>query len=433
MNRKAKSLLKHKGILIAALAIFVLSCAAFIGGTTGFITLSPAGTSSDTSASYLLGGPAIIGYSEPIFEALNPVPDFKAPEQKVSPALEEQVKVAIANEPEKKISVLIQVKDEAQLNALSKIVEDRGGEIQGSFGIGNTIVADLPPERVAELSEQDDVFQIGADLPVTAMLDNSVPHINGSYAWDLGYTGAGVKIAVLDTGVQDNHPMLDSRVILQKSFIDGVGVADVWTHGTHCAGIAAGSKTAGGLYDGVATEALIMNGKVLDDNGQGSFSGVIAGINWAVDPDGNPATDDGADIISLSLGAAANDPYSAVSMAIKDAMDAGVAVVVSSGNCGLPNICQNNFVGVTTPGDSPYAITVGAVDNQDNIASFSSRGLIPGVLIDGQPMIKPDVVAPGVDVFSSIPGSQYMKKSGTSMAAPHVAGAVALLLQANPE
>ncbi|MBU2476109.1 S8 family serine peptidase, partial [Candidatus Micrarchaeota archaeon] len=154
-------------------------------------------------------------------------------------------------------------------------------------------------------------------------------------------------------------------------------------------------------------------------------SSIINGINWAVDPDGNSQTDDGADIINMSLGGAYADLNSPIVYAIKDAIDAGVLVVVASGNCGsgCPSGSCNGYIGIETPGISPKAITVGAVDKQNNWACFSSGGIINEI-------IKPDIVAPGVNINSSVPEG-YSAFSGTSMATPHVAGAAALLLQSN--
>ena len=153
--------------------------------------------------------------------------------------------------------------------------------------------------------------------------------------------------------------------------------------------------------------------KVLSSFGSGSFSDVIAGIERATDPDGDPNTDDAADIINMSLGGGGN-PDDSVSQAVDPASALGVAVVISAGNSG------SRYQSIGSPGVARTAITVGATDDNDVIAGFTSRGPVPG-----EWAIKPDVVAPGVSILSAVPKegvlgdpSGYLRLSGTSMAAP---------------
>ena len=194
-------------------------------------------------------------------------------------------------------------------------------------------------------------------------------------------------------------------------------------HGTHVAGIVGASGTG----TGVAPDVSFLAFKVLGQFGSGSFSDVIAGIERATDPDGDPNTDDGADIINLSLGSR-GDPDDPVSKAVDAAVDLGVVVVVSAGNSG------SSYQTIGSPGVARKAITVGASDNTDAIASFSSRGPVPG-----EWAIKPDIVAPGVSILSTVPTegvlgdpSGFRRLSGTSMSAPHIAGAAALIKQLHP-
>ncbi|MBD3249046.1 S8 family serine peptidase, partial [Candidatus Woesearchaeota archaeon] len=226
-------------------------------------------------------------------------------------------------------------------------------------------------------------------------------------AWNSGYKGSGVKVAVLDTGIDDNEAFED-RIIMSEDFVNSGSVLDYQGHGTHVAGIVAGD----GKYKGVAPDAHLMNAKVLDDYGRGSTSSIISGIEWAVDND--------ADIISLSLGAPVSEDIP-LNDALQDAMDNGVIAVVASGNCGKG--CSG-FEGVTSPGNYEDVITVGAVDGSMGYADFSSGQNI-GLYI------KPDIVAPGVDIMSYYTSGSYKSMSGTSMATPHVAGAAALLLEKN--
>ncbi|MFD5745398.1 S8 family serine peptidase [Streptomyces massasporeus] len=261
-----------------------------------------------------------------------------------------------------------------------------------------------------------------------ASLDKSVPQIGAPKAWSAGYDGKGTKIAVLDTGVDATHDDLKGQVVGAKNFTTSPDASDKVGHGTHVASIAAGTgKKSGGKYKGVAPGAKILNGKVLDDGGFGSDSEILAGMEWAAA--------EGADVINMSLGGGdtpAIDPLEAAVNKLSD--EKGVLFAIAAGN-------EGDFGEQTigSPGSAAAALTVGAVDDKDVLADFSSRG--PGM--DGA--LKPDVTAPGVDITAaSAPGNQiaqevgekpagYMTISGTSMATPHVAGAAAILKQQHPD
>jgi subtilisin family serine protease len=289
-----------------------------------------------------------------------------------------------------------------------------------------TTLSGAEVERVRHLPYVDYVSE---DLPVEALLDDSVPLINADDVWNdpnLGAKGDGVTIAIIDTGIDYTHPDLggcsevgpECRVVGGYDFINNdADPMDDHGHGTHVAGIAAGN---GGIV-GVAPDATLLAYKVLNLGGSGSFSTVIAGVEQAVE--------DGADVMNLSLGGwgHGND---AMAQAVNNAVDAGVVAAVAAGNSGP------GFFSILTPGAAANAITVGATDKTDVMASFSSSG---PALYDW--IIKPDVVAPGVAINSSVPIGQcvlcdpsgYKELSGTSMAAPHVAGAAALLLELQPD
>ncbi|MGW3986681.1 S8 family serine peptidase [Streptomyces sp. NPDC004830] len=261
-----------------------------------------------------------------------------------------------------------------------------------------------------------------------ASLDKSVAQIGAPKAWSAGFDGKGVKIAVLDTGVDATHADLQGQVVGAKNFTASPDASDKVGHGTHVASIAAGTgKKSGGTFKGVAPGAKILNGKVLDDDGFGSDSEILAGMEWAVA--------EGADVVNMSLGGGdtpAIDPMEAAVNKLSE--DKGVLFAIAAGN-------EGDFGEQTigSPGSAAAALTVGAVDGKDKIADFSSRG--PG--LDGA--LKPDVTAPGVDITAaSAKGNQiagevgekpagYMTISGTSMATPHVAGAAAILKQQHPQ
>ncbi|MBI5554144.1 MAG: S8 family serine peptidase, partial [Candidatus Diapherotrites archaeon] len=347
------------------------------------------------------------------------------PEEKIHPDL----RAALSTRSVETRRVLIQATNEQSLSEIVSLVSAQTGTISGEYKIGDVIVADIPLQKIMELAKNSGVKSIWPDQQVSATLDVSVPLISAPAIWNYGYQGNDVRVAVLDTGIDSAHPVLAGKVVLARNFTTASSVNDVAGHGTHVAGIIAGTSETGGLYNGVAPHALLINAKVLDDSGHGNFSDIINALNWVADPDGNPLTDDGAKVINLSLGGAFSDPNAPIVSTIEQLIQQGITVVISSGNCGegCPDITAcGTFIGVTTPGNSPDAITVGAVDNSKNWACFSSGENIPGI------GIKPDLTAPGVSIKSSFPSSRYATLSGTSMAAPHVTGAVALLLEANP-
>ncbi|WP_229858106.1 S8 family peptidase [Streptomyces poonensis] len=259
-------------------------------------------------------------------------------------------------------------------------------------------------------------------------LDKSVPQIGAPTAWAAGYDGKGVKIAVLDTGVDATHADLKDQVVAEKNFSAAKGTNDAFGHGTHVASIAAGTGAkSGGKYKGVAPGAQILNGKVLDDSGYGEDSGILAGMEWAAAQ--------GADVVNLSLGGLDTPEIDPLEAQInKLSAEKGILFAVAAGNEG-----EFGEQTVGSPGSAAAALTVGAVDDNDKLADFSSRG--PGA--DGQ--IKPDVTAPGVAITAaSAKGSViaqevgenpagYVTIDGTSMATPHVAGAAAILKQQHPD
>ncbi|WP_228044107.1 S8 family peptidase [Streptomyces ferrugineus] len=260
-----------------------------------------------------------------------------------------------------------------------------------------------------------------------ATLDKSVPQIGAPRAWAGGHDGKGVKIAVLDTGVDATHPDLTTQVIAQKNFSTSADSKDRDGHGTHVASTLAGTGAkSGGAFKGVAPGAKILSGKVLDDTGYGEDAGVLAGLEWAVGQ--------GAQVVNFSLGGTDSPELDVLEAAVNRlSAEKDILFVAGSGNDGPRSGT------VLSPGSADAALTVGAVDGDDKLADFSSIG--PRI---GDGAIKPDVTAPGVDITAAAAkGSDYatgagekppgyVTISGTSMATPHVAGAAAILKQAHP-
>ena len=320
-----------------------------------------------------------------------------------------------------KVKVIIEVKEKNKLDDVIDKIEEGRSKARKSKD-KKLIFAEIRTDEFNQIALDSDIEKIWLDRETNVFLDSSVEQINAPIFWNEGFNGSWIKIAILDTGIDKNHEMLSGKVILERDFTGENNPNDYYGHGTHVAGIAAGN----GNYIGVAPGTLILNGKVLNNQGSGRLSWLIDGIEWALNPDNNPSTDDGADIISLSLGAIYNeDPeralFSPDVLKVEEAISKGVVVVIASGNCA--NGCRG-FRGVTTPGISRNAITVGAVDDNNEWLEFSSGGVISD-------FIKPDLVAPGENICSSVPRN-YACLTGTSMSTPHVSGAAALLLDKNP-
>ncbi|WSK24902.1 S8 family peptidase [Streptomyces sp. NBC_01298] len=283
-----------------------------------------------------------------------------------------------------------------------------------------TAVTGRKDARTLGSAPEPPVAHLWLDGKVSATLDKSVPQIGAPAMWKAGFTGKGVKVAVLDTGVDETHPDLKGVEILQKNFSSSPDSKDRYGHGTHVASTIAGSGArSGGLYKGVAPGVQLLDGKVLGDDGFGSDSEIVSGMQWAVDQ--------GATVVNMSLGAPDQPGTDPKEEAVAQ-LSGKALFVVAAGNEG-PKAGT-----LRTPGSAPAALTVGAVDKQDQLAEFSSRG--PNA--DG--VTKPDITAPGVDItaaattqgeFPSPDG--YISMSGTSMATPHVAGAAALVRQQHPD
>ena len=288
----------------------------------------------------------------------------------------------------------------------------------------NTLVVAAQPADIAKIASQPGVKKVHPDRELRLHLDKSIPLIGADQVWKKTnqqnqlLLGTGIRVGVIDTGIDYTHPDLGG------CFGDGCKVAggydfydndadpmDHDSHGTHVAGIIA----ANGTVKGVAPEATLYAYRVCAQFCPTSY--IIQALEHAADPDQNPMTQDALDVVNLSLGGP-GDLNDLSTIAANNAALAGMVVVISAGNEGnTPNA-------VGSPGNAELAITVAASDENDKIADFSSRGPSASDLV-----FKPDLAAPGDFIRSTAPGNQHYYKSGTSMAAPHVAGAAALLKQ----
>jgi len=368
------------------------------------------------------------------------------------------------------VQVIVQYSQPPQTSILGSLL-GIVGTLLSSLPLINSVVTLVDGNGLLTLSNDSNVVYVSPDRTVKSFLSNAAPAINAPVAWKSNYTGSGVAVAVVDSGISGSADLNTkgllplSRVVYSQDFVSGTLPAnDGYGHGTHVAGLIAGNgvNSTGSAYyrtfEGIAPSAKLVNLRVLDANGEGTDSQVIAAIAKAV----SLKSTYNIRVINLSLGRPVMESYrlDPLCKAVEKAWQAGIVVVVAGGNFGRLNTVGNEGYGtITAPGNDPYVITVGAMKpmgtpdrTDDLIASYSSKG---PTAIDH--IVKPDVVAPGnllvslgtngtlaseypadkvpysyyVNGGSSAPGP-YFSLSGTSMAAGVVSGAVADLLQAHP-
>jgi hypothetical protein len=278
---------------------------------------------------------------------------------------------------------------------------------------------------IEEIKKLPYVKRVHEDRKFKINLNESIHQINADSVWNVLHSqGDSVKVGIIDTGIDYNDSDLGDgfgpgfKVIGGYDFVDNDNdPMDENSHGTHVAGIVA----ANGAIKGIAPKALLWAIRVLDQNGSGTMDNVISGVEYSVDPNGDDDLSDKLDIVNMSLGGTPMEDDPLVE-AIENAVQLGVTFCIAAGNSG-----QFGEWSIGTPGNAPSVITVGAVDKNDAIAYFSSIGPAPISNI-----LKPDVVAPGVDINSTVLNNEYADYSGTSMATPHVTGVCALLKRLHP-
>ncbi len=372
--------------------------------------------------------------------------------QKVAPEIQELVEGKTEEDLNQTVRVIIETNErpQASLKSEARVI----GQDFKSF---DGIVAELPLRQVKELAIRDDVAQISLDRETNAewlKLKNTTGR-SEMIAVNPNLTGAGVGIAILDSGVDSGR--FTNRVVASANFVTGESTtSDLNGHGTMVASLAAGDPESGS--GGVAPGANLINVRVLNKYGAGLTSDAIRGLEWAI----QKKSTYNIRVINMSLGARStasfiNDP---LCKAVRKAVNAGIVVVTSAGNFGQDSQGRTVYGSITSPGNEPLAITVGAVNmhntakrSDDTVAYFSSRGPTLGWRLNAigrkvyDFVIKPDLVAPGNRLVGSEPsaGSKLsedhpeievtpgmMQLSGTSMSAPIVAGTAALLVQRNP-
>jgi serine protease AprX len=364
------------------------------------------------------------------------------------------------------IDVIVQYKTAPTKNELKQL--GPYGQIKKQFVHVNAVSVWLTTALIQTVSQDPNVKYVSPNRVTKGSLDITTATVNANLAWSLGYTGTGVGVAVIDSGVYAHDDLkaangTHSRVVFSESFVTGLDASDQYGHGTHVAGIVGsnGADSTGPGFTrtlkGVAPNVNLINLRVLDANGAGTDAGVIAAIDEAI----NLQSTYNIRVINLSLGRPVWESYTLdpLCQAAEAAWQAGIVVVTAAGNYGRDNSMDEHGYGtIVAPGNDPYVITVGAMNDMgtatrtdDQIASYSSKG---PTAIDH--IVKPDLVAPGNGTVSLMSpnstlavsnnlvpnsyyqtggtghSSTYLRLSGTSMATPVVSGAAALLLQQNP-
>lgn len=335
-----------------------------------------------------------------------------------------------------------------------EFLKKNGATVLNTFWLTDAILAEVPADLLDKFSSLTEVVRLFENFAVTIPAPSEeessagvlavnctwgLEKIHAPEVWQMNITGSGVRVAVLDTGVNITHPDLVGKMWTDDpedptypggwiefdsygNIVVGSEPHDSHYHGTHVSGTVVGGN-ASGIDIGVAPGAWLMHGLVIP-GGSGTLTEIIAGMQWAIDPFdqyGNPAGEP-ADVISMSLGASGY--YDALIEPVQNIKAAGIVLIAAIGNDGEGTS--------GSPGNVYEAFGIGATDIDDEVAWFSSGEVVDWPASHPEPYIKPDFSAPGVDVYSSAPGGEYQYLSGTSMATPHVAGTVALMLEGNP-
>ncbi len=361
------------------------------------------------------------------------------------------------------VRVIVQYKNTPQARHERQMM-NLGGHLNHRLGTVKAIAFTIPVNALPALEADPEIVSVTVDHPLNGADDYTDAAANVSAAWNAGYTGTGIGVAVIDSGINDSHPdLLDStesysRVVYHQDFT-GTATSnangaqyDLYGHGTHVAGIIGGNGyLSAGRFTGVAPKVNLIDLRALDANGSGSDSNVIAAIQQAIALKNRY----NIRIINLSLGRGIPVSYTQdpLCQAVEAAWQSGIVVVVAAGNYGRLSVNGSNGFGtITAPGNDPFVLTVGAMKSMDTYsrtddqkASYSSKGpttydhvVKPDLVASGNAVVS--LAAPGATLEAAYPtefvvgtdgNNDYFKLSGTSMATPAVSGAVALMLQQN--
>ena len=336
----------------------------------------------------------------------------------INPTNEEQLSPEKGGPPDGLVKVLIGFKEKPGA-AQQAMVRGVGGKIKYTYNIVDAIAASIPEKAIEALQKNPNIRYVETDGQVYALDDElnntwGVKRIGAGFVHDDGNKGAEVKVAIIDSGIDYNHPDLDDNYAGGYDFVnDDDDPMDDDGHGTHVAGTVAAEDNGEGVV-GVAPEAFLYALKVLDETGRGYVSDIVAAIEWATDPNGDEDTSDRLDIINMSLGGGAN---STLEDACLSAYNEELLLVAAAGNSGNPPGRGDNII---YPAAYDSVIAVAATDQNDVRARWSSTG--PDL----------ELSAPGVAINSTLLGGGYGEGSGTSMASPHVAGTAALVMVVYP-
>ena len=396
----------------------------------------------------------------------------KEKRDKLSPDLRKKLK---ESKDDEEVDVIIETDGVVLGDSPTTDLETTDGIVLGnSYETFNLRSAKVKTKKLEALAARGDVAHVSLDREVKQLGHVSLT-AGADAAAAMGgatpYDGTGVGIVVLDSGIDPNHLTFKdgsnaSRILYKQDFTGEARTDDPYGHGTHVASLAAGNAAiSGGAYKGIAPNARIINLRVLNSQGRGTVSTLLAALEWVLANRNNAAYN--IKVVNMSLGTAAIDSYEndPLCRAARALVDAGIVVVAAAGNEGKDSLGNKLYGQIHSPGNDPSVITVGAANTfgtdartDDGVASYSSRGPTRSFWTDShgvkhyENFIKPDLVAPGNKLIaaqapanrlvaenpaldadvSGAPTKEQMFLSGTSMAAPVVAGAAALLKQANP-
>jgi hypothetical protein len=353
--------------------------------------------------------------------------------------------MAVENSPLEYERKIILFKDSTQTrlfqNQLNSLLQDKPFEMEHFASLDamalpmteeiKTLIRDFQHYLTIVDDAEVSSYPFITSLDTSLQDDNWNIHLTGApELWEKGYSGKNIKIAILDTGIDGTHEAFQDRIVDFAEFSQYGGIFrseprnsfDSDAHGTHVAGIAAGWAT--GKAIGLAPKALLGAGIVIP-RGSGTMSQIMGGLEWVLDPDGNPETNDQPNIVNLSLGMPGY--IKLWSPIFNKLLKKNILPIAAVGNEG-DGICGS-------PGSTPNVFSVGAFDHEYRPAWFSSgsdRLIWEDRYYSKHFFTKPEISTPGVNIYSAIPGGKYARSSGTSMASPHAAGAAALLMEAFP-